>query len=243
VVAKPSPEYREQSERKMPLLGQASGGWTESSSALRILHVGVRNTVGVLTNDAFTQTNPPIVSTAGTVSTSPGAITEVLGVLSGSVSFARPDVGSNYIGGPKESGLVLPVDGTLVTPLGCFINSAAGNSYENLPASASGKGPYVSAQGCYGNRLYETNTLAASGGGGAIAAGTALTYTTGSKLIASRNGYLMPNRVYSGGAWASIDIAGISAEVAGGASASTTIGILKMPPDAVQTELVYDQRI
>ena len=43
----------------MPLLGQASGGFTESSSALRLLHVGVRNTVGILTDDAFTQTNPP----------------------------------------------------------------------------------------------------------------------------------------------------------------------------------------
>lgn len=47
----------------MPLLGQASGQWLESSSALRILHAGVRNTVGVLTTDAFTQTNPPIVTT------------------------------------------------------------------------------------------------------------------------------------------------------------------------------------
>jgi len=32
----------------MALLGQASGGFTESNSALRILHVGVRNTVTVL---------------------------------------------------------------------------------------------------------------------------------------------------------------------------------------------------
>ena len=43
----------------MALLGQASGGFTESSSALRILHIGVRNTVGQLSANAFTQTNPP----------------------------------------------------------------------------------------------------------------------------------------------------------------------------------------
>ena len=73
----------------MPLLGQASGGFTESSSALRLLHVGVRNTVGILTDDAFTQTNPPLVTTAGTISEN--VDTAVAGVLSGSVAFTRPD--------------------------------------------------------------------------------------------------------------------------------------------------------
>jgi len=224
----------------MPLLGQASGAWTESSSALRILYVGIRNSVGVLSADAFTQTNPPIVTTAGTVSTSPGALTEVFGVLSGSVAFSRPDAGTNFIGGPREAGLVLPVDGTLINPLGVFINNASGNAYENLPGAASGKGPYVSARGTYGNKLYETNTLALTGG---VAAGTAFTYTAGSRLIASRNGYLMPSRVFSGGAWVSVDVANNAAEVAGGSAASTVLGILKMAPDSVQTELVYDQRI
>ena len=71
----------------MALLGQASGGFTESSSALRILHVGVRNTLGQLTADSFTQTNPPVVST--NVTDAPGLLTSVLGVLSGSVAFAR----------------------------------------------------------------------------------------------------------------------------------------------------------
>lgn len=224
----------------MTLSGQASGGWTESSSALRILYVGVRNTIGVLTSDAFTQTNPPVVSTAGTISSAPGALTEVLGVLSGSVAFVRPDAGSNFIGGPKESGFVLPVAGTAVVPLGCFINNANGNAYENLPGVASGKGPYVSGLGTYGNRLYETNTLAASGG---VPAGTAFTYSAGMKLIASRNGYLMPSVAYFGGALVTTDVAVEAAEVANGASASTVLGILKMVPDSVQTELVYDQRV
>lgn len=227
-------------EYSMPLLGQASGGWTESSSALRILYKGVNNSIGVLTADAFTQTNPPIVATAGTVSTAPGALTEVLGVLSGSVAFTRPDAGTNFVGGPKEAGLVLPVDGTEISPLGCFINNASGNAYENLPAAASGKGPYVSGMGTFGNRLYETNTLALTGG---VAAGTVILYVSGSKLIASRNGYLMQSRVFSGGAWVTLDVANNAAEVANGAAASTVIGILKLVPDSVQTELVYDQRI
>ena len=227
----------------MPLAGQASGGWTESSSALRILHVGVRNTVGVLTDDSFTQTNPPIVTAAlapTTVSQSPGCLTEVLGVLSGSVAFTRPDAGSNFIGGPRTNtpAIALPASATQVLPLGCFINSAAGNPYENLPAVASGKGPYVAAMGTYGNRLYETQALQAAG---AVAQGDALVYVSGQELIASVNGYLMPREQNAG--VDSLDIAGIALEVENGHAASTLIGILKMVPDSVQTEIVFDQRI
>jgi len=226
----------------MPLTGQASGGWTESSSALRILHVGVRNTVGVLTDDAFTQTNPPIIKTAGTVSTSPGALTEVLGVLSGSVAFTRPDAGSNFIGGPTKTPMALPASVTQVLPLGCFINSAAGNPYENLPAVASGKGPYVAAMGTYGSRLFETQVLVTTNGG--TAAGTALTYVAGMRLVASQNGYLMPSVVFAGGVLDPVD-AGAAFNTLEGVNGgtATTIGILKLAPDSVQNEIVFDQRI
>jgi hypothetical protein len=219
----------------MSLLGQASGGWTESSSALRLLHVGIRNTVGVLTTDAFTQTNPPIVTTAGTISTQ--ASTGVLGVLSGSVAFTRPDAGSNFIGGPVEPGAP---DGLLIRPLGCFINTAVGNAYENLPGPASGKGPYVSAQGTYGNALFESQALDAAG---PLAAGDDLIYQAGQELVASRNGYLMMRVTTQTGAPVSLDLATIAAEVANGQAASTQLGILKMAPDSEMFELVYDQRI
>ena len=218
----------------MPLLGQASGEWTESSSALRILHVGVRNTVGILTDDAFTQTNPPIVTTAGTISQSAGMNTAVSGVLGGSVAFTRPDVGSNYIGGPDES----PVN-PLIRPIGLFINNAVGRPYENTPGPASGKGPYVSAMGTYATSLYETEAIGAAG---AYAAGDDLVYTVGQPLMASRNGYLMP----------AVDSANanISTNVNVGAEAKNTVilptyvlGILKMPADSVQPEIVFDQRI
>ena len=84
----------------MALLGQASGGFTESSSALRILHIGVRNTLGQLTSDSFIQTNPPIITTPATVSQSSGLslVTGVLGVLSGSVAFARTSADGNTHG-------------------------------------------------------------------------------------------------------------------------------------------------
>lgn len=232
----------------MALTGQASGGWTESSSALRILHVGVRNTIGVLTDDSFTQTNPPKITTAGTISTSPGALTEVLGVLSGSVAFTRPDAGSNYIGGPTKTAMALPASVTQVLPLGCFINNASGNAYENLPGVASGKGPYVAAMGTYGSRLFETELLVTTTGT-VVAAGFDLTYVAGMKLVASQNGYLMPSVVYNGAALVAVDnTAGGGAyntleSVNAGAVVATTIGILKMAPDSVQNEIVFDQRV
>lgn len=221
----------------MPLLGQASGGWTESSAALRLLHVGIRNAVGVLTADGFTQTNPPIVTTPATISSQTN--TGVLGVLSGSVAYTRPDQGSNFVGGPHEPGAP---DNVLVRPLGVFINTAVGNAFENQPGPASGKNTYVSAMGTYGNRLFETQVLAAAA---PFAAGDDIIYSTGMALIASRNGYLMPQATTQSGAVVSLDIATIAADVANGAvaGASTIIGRLKMPPDSEQYELVYDQRI
>lgn len=200
----------------MPLLGQASGGFTESSSALRLLHVGVRNTVGILTDDAFLQTNPPLVTTAGTISEN--VDTSVLGVLSGSVAFTRPDQGSNYIGGPV-AGLTTANPG--VRPLGLFINNAAGYAYENQPAAASGKGPYVSAMGTYASQLFETENLNS---------GATLTYTTGQFLYASQNGYLT-------------NVAADNNRYEQAADGVTTIAILKMPADSVQNEIVFDQRI
>jgi len=201
----------------MPLLGQASGDWTESSSALRILHVGIRNTVGILTDDAFTQTNPPNVTAAGTISQSAGFFSNVLGVMGGSVAFTRGDIGPNYVGG--TSTLAAATAG--VRPLGVFINNAAGRPYENLPGPASGIGPYVSGMGTYGNSLYETENLNT---------GATLTYTTGDALFASLNGYLT-------------NVAADNNRIEQAASGVTLIGYLKMPADSVQPEIVYDQRI
>lgn len=235
----------------MALLGQATGAWTESSSALRILHVGVRNSVGILTNDAFTQTNPPVITTQ----TSTKIDTTAVGALSGSVAITRPDVGSNYIGGAgtaamqtayKQGGASdhLSLNGHGFQPLGIFINSAAGNSYENLPASASGKGPYVSSQGTYANSLYETKAQSATVEGNG-AAGATLVYTCGAELIASANCYLMPKWLVVGAATESTDDAAgaLQSTMEGGNNKSTIIGVCKMPADSTQDEIVYDQRI
>jgi len=222
----------------MSMLGQASGGFLESSSALRLLHVGVRNTVGILTDCSFTQTNPPIVTATATISDQ--VDTSVLGVLSGSVAFTRPDAGSNYIGGNAE-GVAAAIE-LFIRPLGLFINTAAGNAFENQPGPASGKGPYVSSQGTYADQLYETQALADSAGGVPVVLGGDITYVTGQELIASRNGYLMP-RIYGSDGTTSFDNAGNAADVEHGHAASTLMGILKMPADSVQPEIVFDQRV
>lgn len=206
----------------MALLGQASGGFSESSSALRILHLGVRNTLGQLTADAFTQANPVDFAGAGNTTAAPGLLVNVRGVLSGSICFARPDAGKNFHGGPSD----FAVQRATERPLGVFINNAVGNAFENTPGVASNRGPYVSSQGSYANRLYETSDQAN---------GNAITYVVGDRLVASVNGFLT-----------SLDTANNSHAVAHGqnnAGESTTIAILKITPDSTSDELVYDQRI
>jgi len=204
------------------MLGQASGNFLESSSSLRILHAGIRNTVGVLAADAFTQANP--AGSATGVSTQ--VDTSKRGVLSGSVAFTRPDAGPDMIGGV---GSVAPATAG-VRPLGVFVNSALGNPFENTPGAASGKGTYMSGMGTYGNKLFETYN---------INSGAALTYATGDQLWASLNGFLTnvtaANNVFEGKAPTSGDAATING--------ATLIGVLKMPADASQNELIYDQRI
>jgi hypothetical protein len=248
----------------MPLLGQASGGWTESSSALRILNVGIRNSLAKLTDDAFTQTNPPAVTTAGTIS---AQVDQTLtGVLSGSVAFNRPDQGADLVGGPGDNTVQTAIrtaanEAVGYRPLGVFINSANGNAFENTPGTASGLGPYVSACGTYGNRLFETDLLAQVTATQAEP-GLDITYVSGMNLVASRNGYLMPEEVVGldGNRYNVNLVTTVTAEqfvrtntamssannlltIVQRGGPSTVIGVLKMPPDSTQNELVYDQRI
>lgn len=217
----------------MTLLGQASGGWSESHSALRILNAGISNAIGVLTDDAFTQTNPPIVTAAGTIT---AQVDQTLsGVLSGSVCFVRGDAGSNFVGGPAAIGTAN------VGILGIFVNSAAGNAFENTAAVASGKLTYMSGQGTYGNSLFEDKVLTGANAGNAL---TAL--APAQELRASRNGYLT-NAIAGDYAldvteqlWEQFNIDNAATTVR---NQGTVIGIVKMVPDSVMGEIVYDQRI
>lgn len=236
------------------MAGQASGGWTESSSSLRIMHPGIRNSVGcTLTDDGFTQTNPPIITTP-TSTISANVNTRKFGILSGSVAISRPDVGSEYVGGPGSSTLIAASGGGTAStgtatagprayaPLGLFLNDAAGNAFENQPAVASGQASYTTANGTYASRLFETQAFVAIG---ALAQGGDLTYRQGDALITSLNGYLMPARIWTGAADASNDLVttALQSAVLNTATSSTTVGIIKMVPDSVQNEVVFDQRI
>jgi hypothetical protein len=203
----------------MAIPGQASGDFRESAGALRILHVGVRNSVGLLTADAFTQTNPPIVTVPASVSTTLASPAKN-GVLGGSVAFARPDDGNGFIGGPLEVGPNV----AQIRALGLFINDAAGNDYENLPGVASNRGPYVSGQGTYGSQLYETQHLGTNAD---------LTYIVGERLFGSRNGYLTNQT----------GAANTSEETNGVVGGPTLLGILKIVPDAALAEMVFDLRV
>ena len=212
------------------LLGQASGGFTQSNSALRILHVGVRNTVGQLTADSFTQTNPPVVTATANKTTASGFTAGVLGVLSGSIAFTRNDEGEFYHGGPTAGTTNGGTDKPKERPIGVFINTAVGLAFTNQPGVASNRGPYVSAQGTYGNTLYETQILTGAN------IGDDLAYTIGDELFASVNGYL----TNSSEAADLHDTDHSSGPASGGA---WTIGILTVAGDTSSDELVYDQRI
>jgi len=196
--------------------GQSSGDFKETSARVQLLHVVTRNSVGLLTPDAFTQANPPVVTTQK--STTLANITKV-GVLGGTVAFSRPDYGNGYHGGAPAGGLAG------VLPLGIFLNDAIGNAFENTPGVASGRGPYVCGSGsCVALSVYETKVQL---GGGA---GTPIAFAPGDKLYASVNGLLT-------------NVEADSYEVDAGAAAATLMGIVKVAPDANSSLLVLDLRV
>jgi hypothetical protein len=213
--------------------GQGSGDFRETSGRVQLLHVVTRNAQGNLTPDAFTQANPPVITTASGKSTTLATITKV-GVLGGTIAFTRPDFGNGYQGGPT---LVSSAYVAGQKPLGIFINDSIGNAFENTPGIASGKGPYVCGNGsCVANSIYETKSQGLSGG---PAIGTAITYNPGDRLFASANGLVTnlftdsyewqvsANQLYATAPWGGV----------------TTIGIVKVAPDANSSLLVFDVRV
>lgn len=197
--------------------GQSSGDFKETSARVQILHVVTRNSLGLLTPDAFTQANPPVVTGATTVSTTLANIAK-FGVLGGTVAFTRPDYGNGYHGGPNSASYA-----PACKPLGIFINDALGNAFENTPGVASGRGPYLCGSGTtVGLSVYETKSL--------ITPGTTITYAAGDVVYASANG-LITNRLVD------------AYETSSSASFVTVMGIVKVAPDANSSLLVIDLRV
>jgi hypothetical protein len=208
--------------------GQGSGDFRETSGRVQLLHVVTRNSQGALTPDAFTQANPPVITTASGKSTTLATITKV-GVLGGTIAFTRPDFGNGYHGGPT---LVSSAYVAGQKPLGIFINDSIGNAFENTPGIASGKGPYVCGSGStVADAIYETKSQGLSGG---PAIGTAITYNPGDKLFASANG-LVTNVLTDAYEY---NVAG-----QGSLPFVTAIGVVKVAPDANSSLLVFDVRV
>lgn len=200
--------------------GQSSGDFKETSGRVQLLHVVTRNSVGMLTPDAFTQANPPVVTTQKSATLLPIA---KVGVLGSTVAFTRPDYGNGYHGGPV---LVNAAYSAGLQPLGIFLNDAIGNAFENAPGVASGRGPYVCGSGStLGLTLYETKVQL---GGGA---GNPLTYAPGDKVYASVNGLITNTSTDA----YEYNVAGNPTPV--------VLGIVKVAPDANSALLVIDLRI
>jgi hypothetical protein len=207
--------------------------------ALEILYPGHRNSWAVLTEDSFTQSNPagPNAVAANT-STTIANQTNSTGVLGGSVAFTRPDVGNNYVGGPAYESGVAPAEAGAVRPVGLFINDAVGNAFENTPAIASGKGPYVSGMGTYKVDLYETDATnnGTLSDGTAVLANATITYTAGLLLYASENGLLTANPADS------YEVTQGAATIGSG-NEPTVVGVVIQAPTSSSATLVVDLRI
>lgn len=134
--------------------------------ALKIQYVGHRNSQFSLEAAAFTLDNFP----AGRVNSTLNANLPK-GILGGSVAGLKGD-------------LLVGACTTATRPLGLFINNAAGNPYENTPAVASEKGPFVNALGSVMVDVYETVT--STNAPIAYAAG-ALLYSSAFGLLTTEN--------------------------------------------------------
>lgn len=197
--------------------GQHSGG-IEAQSTLRILYEGARNSYGTnLVTDAFTQTNPPVITTPGTVSTT--LHVPPRGILAGSICFTRPEA-NGHVGGPTASA---PSRGA-VRPLGFFINGAADFTYGNLPTQGSGQGTYIT--GTLGIGVYETFVLDGPN------VGDPLLWAPGDFVYASRNGYIT-NRKDAHNAL----------EAAHGYADVSHLGVVKVVVDSVHPDIVLESPV
>lgn len=207
----------------MPLAqGQGSGDFRETSGRIQLFHLGIRNAMGLATPDAFTQSTPPIVTTAANVSTTLANITKK-GVLGATVAFTRPDIGNGYHGGPVQ---IAAAYVAAQKPLGLFINDAVGNPFENTPGPASGRAPYVNGMALVGVSLWETQQQ--------IGGNAALVYAAGNLLYASVNG-LLTNRIQ--------DAYQYNVAAQNDPDFVTVMGIVKIAPDANNSLMVLDMRV
>ena len=148
---------------------------------LKLLYLGgFKNSLDELEPAAFTQDNILGVPAGGlaqaAVNTTLDATTPK-GLLAGSFVAMT---GSRIIGA---------CNGDAAFPLGVLLNDVAGNAFENTPAVASGKGPYIQGSAEIEVNVYETFKEDGT---------TAIVYVAGVALYCSING-LFTDELTTGG--------------------------------------------
>ena len=139
--------------------------------ALTIQYRGTNNSSSVCDASCFTVANYPGFRSNTTVS-----VNTPRGVLGGSV--AAISSGSDYT--------VFPGNTTL-TPIGLFINDAAGKAFENSPAVASNKIAVIRGKASVEVDVYETQ----------VVAGGAMPWAVGKSVYCSAQGLLTTEQVNS----------------------------------------------
>lgn len=160
-------------------------GQVEAGGLLKILYLGVRNSIEGLEATAFTKSNT--VGTAQLAANTTTAPILKLGCLAGSVAAIH---GADVLGagtGPQDA------------IVGLFVNDLAGNAYESSSAAASGKGVYVMGLGTYEVNVYETHSYDG-------ATNILSSYAAGKKLYCSQNGLLTIEEGLNGGTAAAGDL-------------------------------------
>jgi hypothetical protein len=140
--------------------------------ALTILIRTQLNSIPVLSPACYTKQNFPSSLANATLS-----VNTPRGVLGGSVAgmdAAGPE-GGDYVAIPCTEA---------TTPIGLFVNDAAGAAFENAPAVASGKVAVMKGMGSVEVDVYETNQK--------LAPGALIVYNVGQYLYSSVNGLLTP---------------------------------------------------
>jgi len=144
----------------------STGFLTEGGGLLKILYLGIRNSIEGLEDAAFTKSNR--VGNVQLVANTTLADVEKLGCLAGSVAALK---GEGVLGAGSS------VSDKIV---GLYVNDLAGNAYESTSAAASEKGVYVNGMGTYESGIYETHDAGAG----------AISYAFGDFLYCSQNGLL-----------------------------------------------------
>jgi hypothetical protein len=139
--------------------------------ALRIKYRGHSNTLASLETAAYTRANFGNMP-GGRTSTTITADTPD-GELGGMVAKVTGDYEVGIFDGQGQ-------------PAGLFVNDAVGSAYENTPAVASGKSPYMMSMGSYEINVYETELENGNPFGAPYAAGDKL-YASNFGLVTKEN--------------------------------------------------------